>query len=142
MVGLATNTVSVQTIVDNYNGTYSTFIVDSNLQFRAFASFSPLPEASGSMTDSWNTYQGFQLWIYTNTYSAPPLLDQIGSYLVFGANIILYFLNYAGYIITVMSFAGTLIGLAPQVGAALMVLLIIMCGGSILMNLRGIGEDK
>jgi hypothetical protein len=139
------NYLNAQTIVNNYNGTYSTFIIDNgNKQYQAYVSFSPLPGYS-SIVDSWNVGHGFTVTMYGNAYAPPAWTDQAVSYLTWFGSAVAYFVYFASYIIQMAGLLVTFFtaGFIPTgVGAAAIILVVLIFIGSILMFLRGSSGGK
>jgi hypothetical protein len=141
-IPLEQNVITLQQIIDAWNGSYSTFNVDpGNGQYQCFISFSPLPGTS-SMQDSWNNHQGFQVWLYGNAYGAPTWMDEVSAYLTFGFQLIAYFILYGVYIFLLMGVFGAFLHFNIAITGGVMVLVIIICGGSILMFIRGNSGSK
>jgi hypothetical protein len=128
---------SPQTIVDNYNGTYSTFVVDQgNNEYEATLEFSPIA-GYGNMADSWNTGNGFTLWIHGSAYAPADWLAQVSAYLTFIGAIIGYTLYFIWYMIQMASALFVVIGLVPALAYGITALVIIILVGSILLFIRG-----
>ena len=139
---LDSNVISVQQILDNWNGSYSTFIVDpNNGQYGCFISFSPIA-GSSDLTDSWNNHHGFTVALYGDAYQAPDWLQTVSNYLVFGFQLIAYFILYAVYIVLLLGVFGAFMDLNVAITSGAMALVIIICGGSLLMFIRGNSGNK
>lgn len=132
-------TLRPQTIVDNYDGTSSIFIVDpGNDKYECYASFTPLAGYS-DMVSSWNEGRGFTLRLYGNAYEEPGWPDQVAAYLAWFASIIAYFVYFLAYMIQTAAVLFTVIGLVPELAAGIVVLIMVVFVGSLLMFLRGSG---
>jgi hypothetical protein len=137
--------ISAQTILDNYNGTYSTFIIDNgNAQYMAYASFSPLPGYS-DIASSFNSGHGFTVWVYGNAYAKPSWTDQVVNFLTWIGAMVGFFVAYAywialmaGLVVTALS-AGFIPGM---IGTVIILFVGIAFVGSLLMFIRGIGGNK
>jgi hypothetical protein len=130
--------LSGQEIINNRNGTTSTFIVDKdNPNFVIYCQFSPLPGYS-SLVNSWNHGNGFTVWLYGNSYQPPAWTDQVvallsfvGQCIGFMAHFIFWMFLMSGLLISII------LGVSAVLGAAVVSLIGIILVGSILMFLRG-----
>jgi len=139
---------TAQQIVNDFNGTYSTYTVDiGNNQYQAWISFYPLPGAT-SMVDSFNRLNGFQVWMYGYVHGTPGWLDQITNDLNWLGSVIGFFISFAIYLagasIAFTTFITSPIfgAYAQGVGAAIVILVAIVFIGALLAFLRGGGSDK
>ncbi len=131
-----------QIIVDNYNGSYSNFVVDKgNNLYECFMSFSPLPGAS-SMAESWNSGHGFVVWLYGSAYSPPEWTTQAVAYLTWFGSVIAYFVYFIAYIIQLCAVLFTTLGALPALANGIIILIVITFIGSLLVYLRGGGGNK
>lgn len=135
--------LSAQEILNNFNGSYSTFIVDKNDKEKTcFISFSPLP-GFGDMANSWNVGNGFTVWLYGNAYTPPDWISQAGALLNFVGNVIGYFAAFAYWVFLISGVLGAvLFGISPTLGGALVVLVSILLVGAVLMFMRGSSGGK
>jgi hypothetical protein len=128
--------VSIQAISDNFNGTYSTFVVDSgSKEYECYMSISPRAGYT-DLVSSWNVGHGVRVMLYGSAFVAPSWLDQIGAYLYFGGSIIAFFVLEVWYAVQMMGIFGELFGLSSALAGAL-TLLVILFAGAMLMFIRG-----
>ena len=129
--------LTAQEIINNFNGTYSTYVIDSgNNLYECTASFYPL-EGYSNMIDSYNTGGGFQVWMYGSAYALPDWTEQAAAYLGWIGALIGYFVYFVAYMVGMAGVMFTLIGLSPELGAGIIILIITVFIGSLLMFLRG-----
>lgn len=133
--------LNAQTIVNNFNGTYSTFQIDSDPQYLDYVSFSPLP-GFASMTASWNSGHGFRVWMYGNSYVPPSWTDQLSADLTFLGALVGYFIYFVAYLISVAGFMFSLLGFVPALAGGIGLLITVLFAGSLLQFIRGIGEGS
>lgn len=128
-----------QLVVDNFDGSYATFVVDSNnTGYQALVRFSPL-SGYADMVSSWNVGHGFTVWLAAHEYTPPDWTEQVVADLTFLASILGYFVYFLAYLVSMASVLFSVIGLVPALASGIVVLITIAFVGSLLMFIRGIG---
>ncbi len=134
--------LSGQEIINNRNGTTSTFIINKDDPNKfGWVDFTPLSGYS-TLVDSWNNGNGFTVRIYSDSYTPPSWTEQLVAVLAFVGQLIGFFGQFVVWLFIMGGLlSSVLLGLSPALGGVVMALIGIIFIGSILMFLRG-GSNK
>ena len=138
--GSLTGPLTAQLIINNFNGTYSNFIVDyANNLYTAALLISPI--GGYSMSNSWNVAHGFYVTVESNAYVAPSWTDQAVSFLTFLGALVSYVFLFLYYLVLIAAAFVSLIMVVPALGAVVVLVGIIWIG-SLLLFIRGGSTSK